>query len=61
MQAFLKAWRHLRTDRRAVTALEYGLIAALIGGVMIVGVTLLGTNLNAKFNAIAVAVGTSAS
>ena len=61
MHAYLKAWRRLKTDRRAVTALEYGLISALIGGVIIAGVTLVGTNLNTKFSAIAAAVGISAS
>ena len=40
----------LRKDTRGVTALEYGLIAALIAGVIIVGVTLVGTNLEATFN-----------
>lgn len=61
MHAYLKAWRRLETDRRGVTALEYGLIAALIAGVIIGGVTLVGTNLNTKFSAIAAAVGTTAS
>ena len=44
------------TDRRAVTALEYGLIAGLIAVVIIAGVTTLGSDLNAKFNGIASAV-----
>ena len=44
------------TDRRAVTALEYGLIAGLIAVVIIAGVTALGSDLNAKFNSIASAV-----
>jgi pilus assembly protein Flp/PilA len=33
-----------------VTAIEYGLLAALIAVVIIVGVTLIGTNLEAIFN-----------
>ncbi|ABQ33744.1 putative Flp/Fap pilin component [Bradyrhizobium sp. BTAi1] len=33
-----------------VTAIEYGLLAALIAVVIIVGVTLIGTNLQAIFN-----------
>jgi pilus assembly protein Flp/PilA len=45
----------LRTDRRAVTALEYGLIAALIAVVIITGVTTIGTNLSTKFGLIATA------
>lgn len=43
--------RWLRVDsERGVTAVEYGLIAALVAVVIIVGITLLGTNLNALFN-----------
>jgi pilus assembly protein Flp/PilA len=36
-----------------VTAIEYGLIAGLIAVVIITGVTLVGTNLEALFSAIA--------
>ena len=43
----------LKTDRRAVTALEYGLIAALIAVVIIVAVSTLGTNLSGIFTNIA--------
>lgn len=53
MLSFAK--RFLR-DESGATAIEYGLIAALIGVVIITGVTLLGTNLNAKFNSIAGAI-----
>jgi pilus assembly protein Flp/PilA len=44
--AFLK-------DDCAATAIEYGLIAALIAVVIIGALSLLGTNLSSKFNAIA--------
>ena len=40
-------------DESGATAIEYGLIAALIALAIITGATLLGTNLNAKFNQIA--------
>jgi pilus assembly protein Flp/PilA len=43
----------MQNDRRGVTALEYGLIAALIAGVLITVVTTLGTTLSAKFGTIA--------
>ena len=43
----------LRNDSRGVTALEYGLIAALIGGVIVAGVTLLGGNVGSTFTGIA--------
>jgi pilus assembly protein Flp/PilA len=40
-------------EEDGVTAIEYGLIAALIAVVIIAGATLVGTNLNALFNFIA--------
>ena len=42
----------LRSETGA-TAIEYGLIAALIAVVIIGGVTLVGTNLTAIFNTVA--------
>jgi pilus assembly protein Flp/PilA len=41
---------------RGATAVEYGLMVALIAVVVIGAVTLLGTNLNAKFNSVQNAV-----
>jgi pilus assembly protein Flp/PilA len=43
----------LKNDRRGVTALEYGMIAALISVVIIGSVTTIGTKLLAAFNSIA--------
>lgn len=40
-------------DEEGVTAIEYGLIAALIAVVIIAAVTLIGTNLNVIFQFIA--------
>jgi pilus assembly protein Flp/PilA len=37
-------------DKRAVTAIEYALIAALIAVVIIGAVTTLGTNISSTFN-----------
>ena len=37
-------------DESGATAIEYGLIATLIGVAIIVGATALGTQLNAVFN-----------
>ena len=51
MFEYLKTWLELKTDRRAVTMLEYGLIAALIAAVC-VGATL-GTDIQGKFSTIA--------
>ena len=42
-----------------VTAIEYGLIAALIGLVIVGGITVLGANLETKFNSIATSVGSA--
>ena len=39
-------------DESGATAIEYGLIATLIGVAIIVGAGALGTNLNATFNGI---------
>ena len=40
-------------DESGATAIEYGLIAALIAVVVITALTTIGTNLSAKFQAIA--------
>jgi pilus assembly protein Flp/PilA len=53
MYAYLELWRALKTDRRAVTALEYGLIAAHIAGVIITAASSLGTNIAGTFNKMA--------
>jgi len=46
----------LLKDEKGVTAIEYGLIAALIAVVIITAVTLVGTNLAGTFNNTANAV-----
>ena len=46
-------------SKRGVTAIEYGLIAALIAVAIIVAVTLVGTNLQLTFNMIAGHLGSS--
>ena len=56
MFAYLMTWMQLSTDRRAVTALEYGLIAALIAGVIIVAVTAVGVNISSTFTTVAASV-----
>jgi pilus assembly protein Flp/PilA len=49
----MNAIKNFILDDTGVTAIEYGLIAALIAVGIIVGVTALGTNLNSLFQAIA--------
>jgi pilus assembly protein Flp/PilA len=46
----------LGRDDRGATAVEYGLMVALIAAVIIAAVTLLGTNLNNIFNTVAGAI-----
>ena len=58
MYAFLQNWLHLKTDRRGVTALEYGLIAALIAGVIIAAVATLGTRISTTFTDLGNRIGT---
>jgi len=45
--------KRLLRDERGATAVEYGLMLALIAGAIIASVTLLGNQLNTKFDAIA--------
>ena len=42
-----------RSDDKGATAIEYGLIAALISVVVITAVTTLGTNLSTRFTNVA--------
>jgi pilus assembly protein Flp/PilA len=50
---YLTTWMQLYNDRRAVTAMEYGLIAALIAGVIVTAVALVGTNITGTFTTVA--------
>ena len=52
MIEYVKTWMELKLDRRAVTALEYGLIAGLIVATIAVGFGILGSNLSNKFSGI---------
>ncbi|MBG0775511.1 MAG: Flp family type IVb pilin [Desulfovibrionaceae bacterium] len=49
----MRTIRNFLRNEEGVTALEYGLLAALIAGVIITAVTLLGTNVQGTFNTIA--------
>jgi len=50
-----RIWRFFK-EEEGVTAVEYGLIVALIAVVLITAVGLLGTNISDKFNTIAVTI-----
>ncbi len=58
VMSHLKA-AQMKSDERGVTAIEYALIAALIGIVIITGATTLGTTISAKFSGIATTISTS--
>jgi len=49
----LRTLMELKRDEKGVTALEYGLIAALIAVVIITAVSVLGNNLKLTYNGIA--------
>jgi len=48
--------RSLYQDDRGASAVEYGLLVALIGAVIVVAVTLIGTNLTSVFSKVAHAI-----
>jgi pilus assembly protein Flp/PilA len=47
----------LRRDDRGATAVEYGLLVALIAAVIIAAVVLLGNNISTIFNNVATTIG----
>jgi pilus assembly protein Flp/PilA len=57
----LHALRSLSNDRRAVTALEYGLIAAVMGALVVTAFTSFGTSMGTAFTSIGGLLTTKAS
>ena len=53
----MKFIKNFILEEDGVTAIEYGLIAALIAVVVITAVALVGTNLNKTFNTVAGSIG----
>ena len=49
MKAYCESYIAFRQDVRAMAATEYGLIAALLAGVVFVGFRFLGTSLSNEF------------
>ncbi len=45
-----RVWLTIKTDRRAVTALEYGLIAGVIVATIAVGFAVLANDLSTQFS-----------
>jgi pilus assembly protein Flp/PilA len=56
MLDFARTWLAIRFDKRGVTAMEYGLIAALVAVVIITGVTAVGTKLATMFTTISTTI-----
>ena len=52
MGEFVTSWLALKVDRRAVTALEYGLIAGVIVATIAAGFATLAGDLSAEFSSI---------
>ena len=52
-------FKHFLTDESGATAIEYGLIAALISVVIIGAVAAIGTNLTGTFNTISAKLGST--
>jgi pilus assembly protein Flp/PilA len=52
MLSLFNTFLALKSDRRAVTALEYGLIAAVMGALIVTAMTSLGTSLSSAFTTI---------
>jgi pilus assembly protein Flp/PilA len=52
--------RRLTNDRRGVTALEYGLIAAVMGALVVTAVTTLGGDMETAFSTIGTLLTSSA-
>lgn len=50
MVKIVKTWLGIKSDNRGVTALEYGLIAAVVAIVMVAGASTLGNKLNTVFS-----------
>ncbi len=56
MNKFVQAVKTFWNDEKGVTAIEYGLLAALIAVFIVGSVQLVGNSLNATFQAIAAAL-----
>ncbi|MGI4799411.1 MAG: Flp family type IVb pilin [Janthinobacterium lividum] len=59
MIEYLKIYLSLKHDQRAVTALEYALIAGLVAVTIIGAVTTLGTNISSIFGKVGSDVGSA--
>jgi len=56
MTSYLFLLRSLRADRRGVTALEYALIAGVLGTLLVTAFTTLGTDLQTALTTLAASI-----
>lgn len=56
MSKFVSAFKAFAADENGVTAIEYGLIAALVGVAIVTSVKALGGQLDTTFNAVITAL-----
>ena len=61
MIRFFNGFHVLNSDRRGVTALEYGLIAAVMGALIVTAMTSLGNSLSTAFSTIGTVLTSKAS
>ncbi len=52
MEVILNGLKRIKREQRGVTALEYGLIAAVVGGAVIGAATSLGNNITTAFSSL---------
>ena len=52
MLAYINTWASLKSDRRAVTAVEYAMIAGIIAAVIAVSFGILAGDIGVKFTSI---------
>ncbi len=57
MFEYIKTWVELKADRRAVTALEYALIAGVIVATILAGFQVLANDMSSKFSNIGGSLG----
>jgi Flp pilus assembly pilin Flp len=53
MYEYLKTWLELKTDRRAVTMLEYAIMGSIIAAALVIAVPILTGAVNTEFGTIA--------
>jgi Flp pilus assembly pilin Flp len=58
MYEYLKTWLELKTDRRAVTMLEYAIMGSIIAAALVIAVPILTGAVNTEFGNISTSITT---